>query len=150
MVTLNCHCQEPESLYAIRAIANHNSKRRMLSWFKKRKIVIKNKDELIHTMSRIVKILGDNDYEAQADAVRKPLKFLHNDDTTNFIKYLNTVDIWGGSGAAWEVYLQPKKLELEFMKCIVDLIEDLKQTGIKIRGTKSISNYFKEEISKAK
>jgi hypothetical protein len=122
----------------------------MLSWFRKNKIVINNKDELIDVMTQIVKILDENKYGAQADAVQKPLEHLRKDDTINFVKYLNTVDIWGGSGAAWEVYLKDDKINRKFMNCIIDLIEKLKQTGIKIRGTKGISNYFKEEISKGK
>lgn len=120
----------------------------MLSWFRKRVITIVNKDELIFILTRIVEILSDNAFPEQANAVRRPLQYLYKDDTINFIKNLNTVDIWGGSGAAWEVYLQPKETEREFMQCVIDLIEKLEQTGIEINGIRGILKAFKNELSK--
>lgn len=122
----------------------------MWNLFKKRnkKIIINNKDKLTQILTRTVEILRDNAYSAQADAIRKPLQYLYLDDTENFIKYLNTVDIWGGSGAAWEVWLQPKEIEKEFMQCIVDLVEELNKTGIKIPRERGIAKLFKRELEK--
>ena len=122
----------------------------MWNFFKKRnrEIIINNKDKLIQILTRSVEILRDNAYSMQADAMRKPLQYLHLDDTENFIKYLNTVDIWGGSGAAWEVWLEPKEVEREFMQCIVDLVDELKKTGIKIPRERGIAKLFKEELEK--
>ena len=122
----------------------------MWNLFKKRnrEIIINNKDKLIQILTRSVEILRDNAYSAQADAMRKPLQYLYLDDTENFIKYLNTVEIWGGSGAAWEVWLEPKEIEREFMQCIVDLVDELNNTGIKIPKGRSIAKFFKGVLEK--
>jgi isoleucyl-tRNA synthetase len=122
----------------------------MWNLFKKRnrEIIIINKDKLIQILTRSVEILRDNAYSSQADAMRKPLQYLYLDDTENFIKYLNTVDIWGGSGAAWEVWLEPKEVEKNFMRCIVDLVDELNNTGIKIPRERGIAKLFKKELEK--
>jgi len=54
-------------------------------------------------MSRIVEILKHNGLLVQADAVNKPLLDLFQHVTDQVLKNINTVDIWGGAGAAWEV-----------------------------------------------
>jgi isoleucyl-tRNA synthetase len=122
----------------------------MWNLFKKRNrdIIINNKDKLSQILTKTVEILRDNAYSAQADAIRKPLQCLYLDDTENFIKYLNTVDIWGGSGAAWEVRLEPEEVKNEFMQCIVDLVEELNKTGIKIPRERGIAKLFKRELEK--
>lgn len=120
----------------------------MRNFFKNRdkEIIINNKDRLIQILTRSVEILRENAYSAQSDALRKPLQYLYLDDKENFIKYLNTVDIWGGSGAAWEVWLEPKEIEREFMQCIVDLVEELNNTGIKIPKERGIAKLFKKQL----
>lgn len=52
-------------------------------------------------MTRITEILRDSSFTAQADAINKSLRQLCLGDKENFLKYLNSADIWGGSGAAW-------------------------------------------------
>ena len=120
----------------------------MWNFYKKRnrEIILNNKDKLIQILTRTVEILRDNAYSAQADAMRKPLHYLYLDDTKNFIKYLNTVDLWGGSGAAWEVWLEPKEVEREFKQCIIDLVDELKNSGIKIPRERGIAKLFKKEL----
>lgn len=86
----------------------------MFRLFKRKEITIVNKDELIATMTCIVELLRDSGFSPQADAVRKPLQYLYSDDKENFIKYLLTVDIWGGAGAAWEVYGNNTNQGLDF------------------------------------
>lgn len=122
----------------------------MWNIFRKRnkEIIIKNKGKLIQILTRSVEILRDNAYSAQADAMRKPLQYLHLDDTKNFIKQLNTIDIWGGSGAVWEVWFESKEVEREFMKCIVDLVDELNSNGIKIPRERGIAKFFKQELKK--
>ena len=76
----------------------------MFELFKQKVIKINNKQALVITLTRIYELLRDNGFSPQAEAVKKPLQYLHLDDTNNFLKTLKTVDIWGGSGSAWEVY----------------------------------------------
>ena len=117
--------------------------------FKRKEIKIVNKDQLISTLTCIVELLRDNGFTAQANAVKKPLQYLYADDHNNFKKYLLTVDIWGGSGAAWEVYgFDSKESEKEFEIQFIKLAELMAQTGIKSSKAKSIANYFKSEIKR--
>lgn len=115
---------------------------------KNKEIVIVNKYRLIEILSKMVEILRDNGYSPQAEAVKKPLQYLYNNDIENFISYLNTVELWGGSGAAWEVYLEPKQVQYEFMKNIVDLVDELGKTGIKIPKERGVTKAFKQELMK--
>jgi hypothetical protein len=119
----------------------------MFGLFKRKDITIVNKNELISTMTRIVEILRDNAFSAQADAVRKPLQYLYSDDKDNFVKHLLTVDIWGGSGAAWEVAPFPsRQIEKEFEKHFVKLVDLMRQCGIKNVKATSVEKYFKKDL----
>ena len=108
-----------------------------------KKITITNKAELISTMTRIVEILRDNGFSAQADAVRRPLQYLYSDDIDKFLFGLNTVDIWGGSGSAWEVIpFQSEQVEKEFQSAFVKLIDLMEESGIENKKARSIKRYF--------
>ena len=121
----------------------------MFGIFKQKQIKIVNKEELIETLTRILELLRDNGYSYQANAIRKPLQYLYSDDEKNFVKYLLTSDIWGGSGAAWEVGgLKPREVEREFEKNFIKLAELMKQTGIKSSKAESVSGFFKSNIEK--
>jgi len=120
-----------------------------LFFTKEKEIIITNKDELIVTLTRIVELLRDNAFSPQADAVRKPLQYLYADDKENFLKYLKTADIWGGSGAAWEVAPFPtRQIELEFQTCFIRLVELMRQTGIKFSAADSIESAFKRGVNR--
>lgn len=121
----------------------------MFGLFKRKEIKIINKEELIETMTRIVELLRDNGFKAQANAIRKPLQYLYSDDEKNFVKYLLTVDIWGGAGSAWEVYgFESREVEIEFERCFIKLSELMAQTGIKSSKARSVAGFFKKDIEK--
>ena len=119
----------------------------MFGLFKRKTTIIANKQELVGTLSRIVEILNENGFNAQANAVNKPLQYLDQDDIDNFLKSFKTVDIWGGSGAAWEVGDFPtKQIEREFESCFIKLSELLNETGIKFKPADQIANIFKKNL----
>ena len=120
----------------------------MFRLFKRKDITINNKQELITTLTRIVELLLDNGSNGQANAVKKPLQYLYQDDTTNFIESLKTVDIWGGSGAAWEVYFENRQQEREFQNCFIRLAQLLKDTGIKFKTADTIANVFEKDLQR--
>ncbi len=120
----------------------------MFNFLKRKNITIVNKDQLISTMTNIVELLRDNGFSAQAGAVRKPLEYLYADDKDNFIKHLLTIDIWGGAGAAWEVCGFPtRQLEKEFQTHFINLVEQMRQTGIKNGKADSVANFFRKNIA---
>lgn len=120
----------------------------MFGLFKRKEITLTNKDELIATMTRIVEILRDNAFSAQADAMRKPLQYLYTDDKDNFVKHLLTVDIWGGAGAAWEVAPFPsRQIEIEFESHFIKLVDLMRQCGIKNGNAESVARFFKKDTA---
>ena len=119
----------------------------MFGLFKQKAIRIINKQHLVATMTTIVEILNANGHVAQAEAVNKPLHYLHQDDIENFLKHFKTVDIWGGSGAAWEVgSFSTKQVEREFESCFIRLSELLKETSIKFKPADQIASIFKRDL----
>ncbi len=121
----------------------------MFGWFKKKEIEVTNKDEFILTMTRIVELLHANKHAPQAFAVQEPLQYLIANDKNNFLKSLNTVDIWGGSGAAWEVgVFRTKKDEREFMECFIRLVELMKEIGVSHYAAKRVAILFREDLLK--
>ena len=119
----------------------------MFGLFQRKTIKIINKQHLVDSMTRIVEILNANGFKAQADAVNKPLHYLNRDDVDNFLKLFKTVDIWGGSGAAWEVgSFLTKQVEREFKNCFIRLSELLKETGIKFKPADRIARIFKRDL----
>lgn len=119
----------------------------MFRLFKRKEITIVNKDELISIMTRIVELLRDSGFSPQADAVRKPLQYLYSDDKENFVKYLLAVDIWGGAGAAWEVYGFPtRQVEIEFESNFIKLVDLMELNGIKSGKANSVANFFRKDI----
>ena len=121
----------------------------MFGLFKQKEINIINKEELIETLTRIVELLLDNGYPYQADVVKKPLEYLHSNDKENFLKCFLTLDIWGGSGAAWEVgRFKSREVEIEFETYFIKLAELMNQTGIKNGKAQSVAKFFKNDIKK--
>jgi hypothetical protein len=121
----------------------------MFGLFKRKAIVIINKQELVDTLTRIYELLRDNGFNPQANAIKKPLQYLLQDDTNNFLKALKTVDIWGGPGSAWEVYgFATREQEREFESCFIQLAKLLKQTGIKFKTADTIASAFKKDLER--
>lgn len=105
-----------------------------------------NKKEVIIELTRIVEILNENGHLGQAEAVNKPLQYLLQDNIDDFLKTFKTVDIWRGSGAAWEVgVFSTKQIEREFQNCFIRLAELIKVSGIKFRPADRVASIFKRE-----
>lgn len=121
----------------------------MFGLFRQKKVTINNKQALIDTLTHIYQLLRDNGFNPQANAVKKLLYYLHRDDTNNFLKTLKTVDIWGGSGSAWEVYgFATREHEREFENCFIQLANLLKATGIKFKTADRIANIFQQNLQR--
>ena len=121
----------------------------MFGLFTKPKIKITNKPALVDNLTRMIELLRDNAFTAQSDAVRRVLSPLLLDNDEVFLKALNSVDMWGGAGAVWEVYgFETKENEREFHKLIVDLIILMKEMGIKNRHAYALLGVFEKELKK--
>ena len=119
----------------------------MFGLFRKKEVQISNRKALISNLTNIYDLLKDNGFLVQAEAIKKPLNYLQQDDISKFLITLKTVDIWGGSGAVWEVGgFSNKDQEREFQRNFIQLVCLLKETGIKIKTANRIAKVFKNEL----
>lgn len=119
----------------------------MIRLFKQREIKITNKAEFEETLTRLIELLRDNAFSPQADAVRRVLSAIMVGDKDKFLKTINSVDMWGGAGAVWEVYgFQTKQDEREFWLNIVKLTDLMKEINIKNNRAYSTAKIFKTEL----
>ncbi len=86
----------------------------------------------------------------QATVVNDLIVLLDQEDYNSFLKLINCVDMWGGSGAVWEVGIEDKKNEIAFQTEIIKLITLMEKTkAIQYPNRISpISILFKKELSK--
>ncbi len=116
----------------------------MFKLFKKRKIVITNKEEFVQNLSDILDILKANNFNGQVIVVEEARNDLLKDDNQKFLKSINSVDFWGGSGAVWEVGDFDNKIEeSKFQRQIIQLTDLMKQIGIRNRGAYSVAKLFR-------
>jgi hypothetical protein len=119
----------------------------MFGLFKRKTVNIKNKEALSENLNHISELLYRNGFHIQAEAINKPLAFLRVNDTTNFLRTIKTVDIWGGSGAVWEVGgFSTIEQESEFQLYFIQLAKLLKESGVKFRTSDRIANIFKKDL----
>jgi hypothetical protein len=115
----------------------------MFGLFRRKITDINKKPEFISAMERVSQILIENGFDAQAGAFTKPIGFLKSNDIENFLKSFNTVDIWGGSGAAWEVGgFSSWEKEREFLVAFRNMIELMEFNKINYGNAKRISKLF--------
>ena len=116
----------------------------MFSFLKKKPINLDNKEAYELILCELIKILRDNSHIPQADWVRQIHGALLRNDEVDFVKKLNSVDMWGGSGAVWEV--QPfisSDDEKQFGRNIIKLVEQMRISNIKYGRARSIADYFR-------
>lgn len=124
-----------------------NTFKPMFKLFQKKQAVITQKSEWINTLDKMIEILDDNSFSSQANWVKQIHGALTRDDISDFIKKLNSVEMWGGSGAVWEVGgFRSRDEEIEFGKQIISLVELMKNDQIDHGKAKSVSRYFKKEF----
>jgi len=106
------------------------------------------KDSIEATLKTIIKLLSEYSYPCQADYMEKVLKTVVNNNKPEFESISNTKDIWGGSGAVWEVYIKDRDKEVEFQRAMIKFIGLLNDNGIRNYGIRSIKVLFEKEVKK--
>ena len=126
----------------------HWIKANMFNLFRKKTIEITQRTELNKTFEKMILLLRDNSFSAQADWVQKINESLNKNDISDFIKNLNSVNMWGGSGAVWEVgEFKTKNEEKEFGKQLIKLVELMNNNGISHGKAKAVAKFFKKEFN---
>ncbi|GGH26765.1 hypothetical protein FAZ19_18400 [Sphingobacterium alkalisoli] len=116
----------------------------------------KNKDKLEENrresfaiiLANTAKILEEADLLQHAEIVSNIAKALCIKDDKEFIKRINGIEMWGGSGAVWEVYIDNKGAKKEFENEMIRLIDLMEDVGILGRGIKPIRKIFINESIK--
>lgn len=107
-----------------------------------------NKSDLEICIKEIILILREFSHNGQADFMDSLLESLEDNDKTKFTNMSKTVDIWGGSGAVWEVWIDIKRREKDFQNYMIKFARLLNDNGISNHGINSIKTLFEKEIKK--
>lgn len=97
-------------------------------------------------LTELIQILSKADLSTQAQVVQTLVNLLNQRRYEQFVKLLNGIDMWGGSGAVWEVHIEnssnAREFETEMIK-LIDFMEEIKVLG---KGIKPIRKTFKENV----
>lgn len=88
-------------------------------------------------------ILSENGNEAQERFVGRLKMLLAHGEFEKFHHELNTLSMWGGAGAVWEVYIEDKVRNSKFEHAIVELINLMENSQRIGRNLKSIRRMFR-------
>lgn len=118
----------------------------MFSLFKKPIKENINLTEFEPILSNLINILHKNSDIGQAEFVEEIKYSLLKNEIENFKKKLISIDMWGGSGAVWEVGFTNENKELEriFILEIIKLLDLIKKSGIKSKGAQSRKKILKK------
>jgi hypothetical protein len=105
-------------------------------------LLLRYKAEFISTLTKLSQILEKADCKGQAEIASTIVDLLQNENFNEFLRLINGVDMWGGSGAVWEVYIEDPKDARDFETAIVRLIDIMEASGILGRGIKPIRKAF--------
>lgn len=97
-------------------------------------------------LSALVQILINAGLDQQAAVVQNILIALHNKNYKLFSKLSNSIDMWGGSGAVWEVYIADENKARRFELNVIKLIDLMERTKVLKKGIKSIRKIFENNL----
>ncbi len=102
----------------------------------------KIKDEIKEILIKIEYILSNNGHFGQANFITILQDNLENKEFDEFYKNYNSVDMWGGSGAVWEVYFEDEIKDKEFSQHLGQLNCLMEKIGNKNERAKSTIKYL--------
>ncbi|OOV25073.1 hypothetical protein BXU11_16105 [Flavobacterium sp. LM5] len=109
--------------------------------------LVKNaKSKYLDTLKNIETILRKGELFGQANVVENLMQNLETEDYQIFIDDINSVNMWGGSGAVWEVYFENKNLQRKFNFEMLELINIMEKTMVLGSGIKPLKKLFEKEL----
>ncbi len=122
----------------------------MFGFGKKKKMELTLIDAISYcpVLDRISKYLKASNNNGQAEYVDKLVELIRKGNITMFIESINTIDMWGGSGAVWEVGIQDRNIAWKFEREIIRLIDLMEKTEIlgRKRAILGVRNFFIKNI----
>ncbi len=126
----------------------------MFKFMKNKKVdyelVNRESEKFLFILNVILQLLNKYEYNAQAEFIQKLLDLLSQQNIILFSKLINGIDMWGGSGAVWEVYIEDKTDTMVFENEMLKLIDLMEQTKILGRGIKPIRKIFENNQNSCK
>ncbi len=121
-------------------------------WFFKKNVILtislSDKEEYEVLFSTIRDLLNNSGNEGQALVIENLMNLLSIEITDDFLKLINSVDMWGGSGAVWEVNIDDENKYKCFQQAIINLIDLMERTGVlKYLGIKSRRRLFRRILN---
>ena len=109
--------------------------------------LIKNAtSKYLDTLKKIEAILRKGELFGQENVVKNLMQNLITEDYQIFIDNINSVNMWGGSGAVWEVCFENQDLQRKFNFEILELINLMEKTKILGSGIKPLKKLFENEL----
>ncbi|WP_437922106.1 hypothetical protein [Sphingobacterium sp. LRF_L2] len=111
---------------------------------KRKKIELDESDRqrFLIILNDLEDVLNKVDLRSHAKIVNHIAMLLCKHKDEDFVKHLNEKDMWGGSGAVWEVYIDNKSRAKEFEKKMIELIDFMEETKVLGKGVKPIRKIF--------
>lgn len=110
-------------------------------------LVAKEQEVFLSILKSLLEILQRTEQYYQAEIVRNLIELCNNGKFELLIESVNSVEMWGGSGAVWEIYIENRQASIEFEKKMIELIDLMKSTKILGRGIKPIRRIFEKNLS---
>jgi len=90
----------------------------------------------------LIGLLKKSENFGQAKIIENLVILIQREDWQLFDKLINGVNMWGGSGAVWEVNIQDEAEYKKFQREIIHLINLMERTKILGNGVKRIRKLF--------
>ena len=97
-------------------------------------------------LSKLGQILEADGLIAQAKVVNSLIERLQKGMIAEFVVLINGVEMWGGSGAVWEVFIRDRKASIQFESEIVRLIDLMEETNILGSNITPIRKIFRANL----
>ena len=115
--------------------------------YKKNELTNSERSELLIILNKILEILKLSNVEFQTYTLENLIQLLYQKDDQQFIKGINGIEMWGGSGAVWEIYIEDEIYYRKFQIEIINLINLMEDINILGKGVKPIRKLFQNDIS---
>lgn len=90
----------------------------------------------------ILNLLNDLNLSFQVEIIQNIIDTIKKNNFKEFKEKINSVDMWGGSGAVWEIHIEEYEKEKKFKTLIIKLIELMEDTKVIGKGIVQIKKYF--------
>jgi len=97
-------------------------------------------------LKALFQLLERAGHNSQANFIQNLVEQITQENFSQFKKSINGVNMWGGSGAVWEVYFENKSDEKRFEMEIIKLINLMEETKILGKGIKPIRKIFENNL----